>query len=129
MDEDSAASVQAAVIERLDYLDNLAINGDHESRAALATTEIARLTGAWRSLLEEHLPDGHGRCPKCSGWRLRQRRRPCTIWLMVHEHLVTDARGSAPSRLSMFVMKLFGSPKPTTRTCRLGKALHEPSGT
>jgi hypothetical protein len=108
MDEDSAASVQTAVIERLDYLDKLAINGDHASRAAMATTEIARLTGAWRSLLEQHLPDGHGRCPRCSGWQLWQ-RRPCRVWRMVHEHLVSETRGRAPSRLSMFARKRFSS--------------------
>ena len=114
MDEDSAASVQAAVIERLDYLDKLAIYGDRASRAAMATTEIARLTGAWRSLLEQHLPDSHGRCPRCSGWRLWQ-RRPCRVWRMVHEHLVCEPRGRAPSRLSTFTAKLFSSPQPARR--------------
>lgn len=126
MDEDSAASVQAAVIERLDYLDKLAIDGDRASRAALATTEIARLTGAWRSLLEQHVPDGHGRCPQCSGWR-RWQRRPCRVWRMVHEHLVSDPRGKAPSRLSTFVTNLLSSPQPATTTGRPDATVREPS--
>ena len=90
MDEHPAPTVKTTVIERLDYLDRLATCGDDSSRAALATTEIARLTGAWRSLLEQHAPDEDGRCPRCSGW-LRQRRHPCTVWLTAHEHLVAES--------------------------------------
>jgi hypothetical protein len=46
---------------------------------------------------------------------------------MVHEHLVTDTQGSPPSRLSMFVTKLFSSPRPATRAARWDEAVHEPS--
>lgn len=97
MDEQSGPIVQTAVIERLDYLDKLAMFGDHSSRAALATTEIARLTGAWRSLLGQHAPDSNGRCPRCSGWWRWQRRRPCAIWHTVHEHLVADTHAKTPA--------------------------------
>jgi hypothetical protein len=99
MDEHPAPTVKTMVIERLDYLDRLATCGDDLSRAALATTEIARLTGAWRSLLEQHAPDEDGRCPRCSGW-LWQRRHPCTVWLTAHEHLVAEstAQPSAPEK-------------------------------
>lgn len=125
MDEQSGPTVQAAVIERLDYLDKLATCGDHSSRAALATTEITRLTGAWRSLLGQHAPDSNGRCPQCSGrWRWRwQRRRPCTIWRTAHEHLVADTQAEAPVRLWTIGAKLFGPARPTARTARLGAPL------
>lgn len=126
MDEDSDTSVQAAVIERLDYLDNLAINGDRASRAALATTEISRLTGAWRSLLEQHVANGHGRCPQCSGWRL-WRRNQCRIWLMAHEHLVSETRGSALPSRSMVATKLFSSSRPATTEARKDSATRERS--
>ncbi|HEY3481400.1 MAG TPA: hypothetical protein VGL02_21100 [Streptomyces sp.] len=38
---------------------------DLVSRAALADTEIVRLTSAWRTLLAAHQPDEHGQCPEC----------------------------------------------------------------
>ncbi|MFL6125933.1 hypothetical protein [Actinophytocola sp.] len=79
MDKYPAPTLAKVVIERLDYLDRLATEGDTPSLASLAETEIARLTEAWRALLELHAPDGHGRCPECSGWR-RPRRHPCTVW-------------------------------------------------
>jgi hypothetical protein len=75
------------VIERLDYLDRLATEGGEPSLAALAETEIARLTDAWRALLELHAPDEHGRCPECSGWR-RPRRHPCSVWTTANSILV-----------------------------------------
>ena len=87
MDEYLASTLNTAVIERLDYLDRLVTKGDEPSRAALAETEIARLTDAWRALLELHAPDEHGRCPECSGWR-RPRRHPCTVWTIAHQHLI-----------------------------------------
>ncbi|MFD9701354.1 hypothetical protein [Lentzea sp. NPDC059081] len=83
MDEHLAATLTTAVHERVDYLDHLA--ADEPSRAALAETEITRLTSAWRVLLELHAPDGHGRCPHCSTWR--RPRRPCTVWTTAHQHL------------------------------------------
>ncbi|MDQ3577086.1 MAG: hypothetical protein M3443_05695 [Actinomycetota bacterium] len=54
--------------DRQEYLDKLAADGDLRSRAALSSTEVTRLTSAWRSLLTAHQPDEHGRCPQCSGW-------------------------------------------------------------
>ena len=87
MDENLAATLKTAVRERLDYLDYLAVDGDEPSRASLAETEIARLTAAWRVLLDLHAPDEHQRCPQCSGWR-RPRRHPCTVWTTAHQHLI-----------------------------------------
>ncbi|MGQ0841495.1 hypothetical protein [Actinokineospora sp.] len=58
------------------------------TRAALADTEIIRLTLAWRTLLAEHRPNEHGRCPQCSGW-LRPRQHPCSVWTTAHQHLIT----------------------------------------
>ncbi|MDX8053814.1 hypothetical protein SK571_30975 [Lentzea sp. BCCO 10_0798] len=74
--------------ECLDYLDSLAVDGDEPSRAALAETEITRLTSAWRVLLDLHAPDGQGRCPHCSAWR-RPHRHPCTVWTTAHQHLIS----------------------------------------
>jgi hypothetical protein len=87
MDEILAATFRRAVHDRLDYLDALATDGDLRSRAALANTEITRLTSAWRSLLSAHQSDEHGRCPQCSGW-LRPRAHPCTVWATAHQHLI-----------------------------------------
>ncbi|CAM3756988.1 hypothetical protein KIPE111705_23440 [Kibdelosporangium persicum] len=81
------STLNTAVTERLDYLDRSVTKGDEPSRAALAETEIARLTDAWRALLELHAPDEHGRCPERSGWR-RPRRHPCTVWTIAHQHLI-----------------------------------------
>jgi hypothetical protein len=87
MDEYLASTLSTALTERLDYLDRLVTDGDEPSRAALAETEITRLTGAWRALLDHHAPDEHGRCPECSAWR-RPRRHPCTVWTTAHQHLI-----------------------------------------
>lgn len=88
MDEVLAATLQGAVHERLDYLDTLVAEADLPSCAALAESEIARLTAAWRAVLAEHQPDGDNRCPQCSGWR-RRRRFPCSVWITAHHHLIS----------------------------------------
>jgi hypothetical protein len=88
MDEILASALREAVLNRLDYLDKLVTEGDLPSRAALADTEISRLTGAWRALLAQHEPDERRRCPQCwSGWR-RRRASPCSVWVSVHEQLI-----------------------------------------
>jgi hypothetical protein len=89
MDEVLAGTMCDAVYGRLDYLDQLVADGDEPSRAALGNTEISRLTTGWRDLLAAHLPDEHGRCPQCSGWR-RPRRHPCSVWTTAHRHLIAD---------------------------------------
>lgn len=94
MDENLAATLTTAVHERLDYLDHLAVDGDEQSRAALAETEILRLTTAWRALLDLHAPDERGRCPQCSGWR-RPRRHPCTVWITAHQLVAADGPSAA----------------------------------
>ncbi|HEY0688570.1 MAG TPA: hypothetical protein VGD71_05960 [Kribbella sp.] len=97
MDEILTSTMCDAVYGRLTYLDRLVADADEPSRAALAETEIARLTAAWRDLLVMHQPDEHGRCPECSGWR-RQRRHPCSVWSTAHQHLLTAA-GPPAARL------------------------------
>jgi hypothetical protein len=57
MDEVLTFTLQGAVFGRLDYLERLANEGDQQSKAALADSEIARLTGAFRALLADHVPD------------------------------------------------------------------------
>lgn len=84
-------ALRVAVVERLDYLDLLVSEGDAPSRAALADTEIGRLTDAWRALLDLHTPDERGRCRQCSG-RRRSRRHPCAVWLIAHDYLIVEAR-------------------------------------
>lgn len=102
MDEYLASTLKTAVIDRLDYLDRLVTDADELSRAALAETEMARLTQAWRDLLDQHAPDAHGRCPQCSGWR-HPRRHPCTVWTTAHQHLIAadgpPATGTEGTRL------------------------------
>lgn len=101
MDEIPACTLREAVYGRLDYLDRLVADADLRSRAALADTEISRLTAAWRDLLAAHQPDQHGRCPQCSGWR-RPRRHPCSVWTTAHQHLIAadgpPAAGPAGTR-------------------------------
>ncbi|MBE1573884.1 hypothetical protein ACFORH_16125 [Amycolatopsis roodepoortensis] len=90
MDEVLTAALRDAVFDRLDYLDRLAGESDQHSKAALADTEIVRLTYAFRALLAEHSSDERGRCKQCSGW-LRSRRHPCSVWNIAHRHLLTGS--------------------------------------
>jgi len=90
-----SSSLCDEVYGRLDYLDRLVTDSDLRSRAALADTEISRLTAAWRDLLAAHQPNKHGRCPQCSGWR-RPRRHPCSVWTTAHQHLIA-ADGPPPN--------------------------------
>lgn len=81
------SSLREAVLNRLDYLDLLlATECDAHSRASLATTEITRMTMAWRASPEQHEPDASGRCSRCP----RRGTRPCSIWTTAHEHLVGE---------------------------------------
>jgi hypothetical protein len=90
------SSLREAVLDRLDHLDVLATEGDARSRASLATTEITRMTMAWRALLEQHEPDASGRCSQClRRWWSRRGTRPCSIWTTAHEHLVGENVRSA----------------------------------
>ena len=99
MDEVLTAALRGAVFGRLDYLDRLAQKGDEQSKAALADTEIARLTGAWRALLADHAPDETGQCGACRT-RLWRRRIRCTVWKAAYCHLISDSadRGHEQAR-------------------------------
>lgn len=94
---DGQSGLRAAVIERLDYLDLLAGEGDEPSRAALAGTEIVRLTDALRALIEVQALDERGRCPQCSA-RRHPRRRSCTVWATAHQHLLAAGTRGEPGR-------------------------------
>lgn len=100
MDEVLVSTLRDAANGRLDYLDALVGEADVRSRAALAESEITRLTAAWRGLLDQHVPDEQGRCPQCFGWR-RGRRFPCTVWTTAHQHLIAadgpPSAGTAPT--------------------------------
>ncbi|MGH3625320.1 MAG: hypothetical protein ACRDQ5_26640 [Sciscionella sp.] len=97
MDELLSLTLRDAVYDRLSYLDTLAANADQPSKAALADTEIVRLTAAWRAVLAEHEPDARGRCPQCSRWR-RPRAHPCSVWTAAHRHLITTPSEPGTSR-------------------------------
>ncbi|WP_103343899.1 hypothetical protein [Amycolatopsis sp. CA-126428] len=95
MDEVLTVTLRDAIYERLDYLGRLVADGDLRSRAALADTEITRLSQAWRALLELHEPDQRGRCPRCCRWR-RPAAFPCSVWTVAHRYLITDDVSPAP---------------------------------
>jgi hypothetical protein len=97
MDETLTTLLCDAVVDRLNYLDKLASEGDMRSRAALADTEIMKLTLAWRTVLDAHRPDRRGRCPQCSGWR-RPRRHPCSVWATAHELLIVSTAADTRQR-------------------------------
>ena len=98
MDHHALSGSPAAVYRHLDYLDTLVADGDTASRAALADTEILRLTAAWRELLAQHHPDRRGRCPRCARWHPR-RRNPCSVWATAHRLLLV-ADTSSPAGVS-----------------------------
>ena len=79
-----------AVRERLRELDLVAAGLRARSRQELdrVRAELADLIRAWRRLLEVHVADDRGRCPRCRGW-WRARRWPCRVWLTAHEQLIT----------------------------------------
>ena len=87
MDDVLSTALREATYEWFERLETVARDADAESQAALAQTELVRLTEAWRALLAEHEPDEDGRCPQCSGWR-RPKSFPCPVWLCAHRRLV-----------------------------------------
>jgi hypothetical protein len=95
VNEVMAGTVRDAVHQRLDYIDRLATTGDTRSLAMLASSEIVRLTGAWRVVLNKHAPDEHNRCRACSGWR-RPARYPCAVWTTALSHLLADDPQAPP---------------------------------
>jgi hypothetical protein len=70
--------LQDAAYERLNYLDALVAGAGQQSKAALADTEITRLTTAWRALLAEHEPDSRCRCRQCC--TRRRHNHLCSVW-------------------------------------------------
>lgn len=68
----------------LDAIDRLAAG----SAGGSLGTELARLAGAWRALLEQHRPTGpRGRCTGCRP-RLGARRRGamCGVWKVANAY-------------------------------------------
>jgi hypothetical protein len=89
--------LREAVWERLDMLDELAVNADAPSLESVARTELPRLTDGWRALLKAHEPDHKGNCPSCSS-RFRPQKAPCSVWQTASEHLVAPDRVAPPRR-------------------------------
>jgi hypothetical protein len=82
-------TLRAAVLRRLDLLDQVAGEGDPDTLLPLARSEISRLADGWRLLLTVHQPGPDRRCNACPrGWR--GRRWPCQVWRMAHEHLIGE---------------------------------------
>ncbi|NYH79481.1 hypothetical protein FHR84_002819 [Actinopolyspora biskrensis] len=84
--KDAAPSADTA---RLDRLEELADHGEADELLALARPELHRLTEGLRALLDEHRPDGQGRCRTCPGG-LRARRWPCGVWRTIYTELVGE---------------------------------------
>ncbi|GLZ42392.1 hypothetical protein [Actinokineospora sp. NBRC 105648] len=84
--------LRAAVLRRLDLLDEAAGTADATTLLPLARSEISRLADGWRLLLTVHQPDEDSRCQACpAGLRgLRRKRWPCQVWRMAHEHLIGE---------------------------------------
>jgi hypothetical protein len=117
------AELRAAVLRRLDHLDQLAeqctpdrpaepartappagavVAGEVElPEQASARNELGRLADGWKLLLETHGPGPDGHCLACSGSR-RHRRWPCGVWLTASRHLLDDGGdpASGPRRPS-----------------------------
>ncbi|HWE91678.1 MAG TPA: hypothetical protein VG317_19610 [Pseudonocardiaceae bacterium] len=67
-------------------------HGDESTVIDLARDEVPKIVTALRSLLEEHRPDEHGRCPTCRTRRFRrQLPAPCRAYLTAHLCLVIAA--------------------------------------
>ena len=99
-----SSALRAATYDWLSRLELLARQADAPSRAALAETEVVRLTIGWRALLVDHEPDDDGHCRTCAP-RWRRNGRPCTVWASAHRYLVTaDVSSAAGGRHA------FGSP-------------------
>ncbi|MDQ2588178.1 hypothetical protein [Saccharothrix yanglingensis] len=82
--------------EHLDALVRLAATGDDETAVDLARGELPRVVTALRSLLTEHTPDEHGRCPTCRTRRWSRRLpSPCRAYLGAQ--LCLTVSGDEPS--------------------------------
>jgi hypothetical protein len=79
--------VRRAVLERLAGIEEMAARASATLSAPSARRHITAITGVWRELLSQHLPDPTGRCTVCSGW-LRHRRWPCEVWMTAQRHLI-----------------------------------------
>lgn len=79
--------VRRAVLERLAGIEEMAARASATLSAPSARRHITAITGVWRALLSQHLPDSTGRCTICSGW-LRRRRWPCQVWVTAQRHLI-----------------------------------------
>ncbi len=88
MDEVLTNVLQDGVIDRLDFLDRLAVEDDIAVRAALAETETRNLTSVIRDILRLHQPDHQGQCSSCRTRWWRKRGFPCPVWVIAHRHLL-----------------------------------------
>lgn len=92
---DVSALSRQSIYDWLDAVERLVALSDQASLAALAQTELVRLTNAWRELLREHEPtEGEERCRTCAR-RRRYRASRCEVWTSAHRLLIkTDSLSS-----------------------------------
>ena len=81
-------AVSDGIYGYLDRLDAVIAGADAASLAALAETELVRLSGFSRAVLAKHEPDEDGGCPRCSWWWRRSRGYRCEVWVIAHRHLI-----------------------------------------
>ncbi|SDQ82696.1 MULTISPECIES: hypothetical protein [Actinopolyspora] len=103
----------------LDQLEELAHHGESDELLALARPELHRLTEGLRALLDEHRPDGQGKCRTCPGG-LRARRWPCGVWRTAYSELV----GEDPDQLGESARR---SPELAGRRSPRGSSRGEPA--
>ncbi|XVV01975.1 hypothetical protein ACQPW3_32010 [Actinosynnema sp. CA-248983] len=78
--------------DHLTTLVRLSATADPDTAAELARSELPRVVTALKTLLDEHTPDEHGRCPTCRTRRFSRRLpSPCRAYLGAQLALTVSA--------------------------------------
>lgn len=79
--------IRAAVWDRLNMLEELAINATDSTVQSVAHRELPRLIRGWHEVFAIHAPNLRGYCPECST-RRHPCAAPCSVWQAAQQHLV-----------------------------------------